>query len=371
MRSLLECFATPHRAGALLQALNPRWGSGVCRAPRLGVVEGITPTGDDAAVVRIRPGHGWHAHRPGQHVILGVDVDGVRHHRCYTITSLPEGTGGCLEVTVQAHPGGLVSGQLVHRARPGDVVALAGPEGSFTLPEELDAPLLLLSGGSGLTPVMAMLRRLATTAMQVGPGDPAVHPDVHVLHHVRRPSQLLFGGELAALAAAMPWLSVEVVVTRDDDGQELPGTHLCAGRLDRRCPDWRARDTYACGPAPLVAAAERIWAEEGCADRLRVEAFTPLGGPAPRSEPDGDDATARFARSGRTAATDPLTPLLAVAEAAGTLAPAGCRMGICHTCTTELLDGEVVDLRDGRRTGPGGFVQLCVTAALTDVTLGR
>jgi ferredoxin-NADP reductase len=369
MRSLLECFATPHPAGALLQALNPRWGSGVCRAQRRGVIQEITPTGVDAAVLRIRPGHGWTAHRPGQFVTLGVDVDGVRHHRSYTVTSLPAGSGGCVEVTVQAHPGGIVSGHLVHRARPGDVLTLDGPTGSFTLPEHLDAPVLLLSGGSGLTPVMAMLRWLATQAMGAPAHDPAVHPDVHVVHHVRRPSQLLFGGELEALAAAMPWLNVDVVVTRDDDGRALPGTHLCAGQLDRRCPDWRTRDTYACGPAPLVAAAERVWAEECCADRLRVEAFAPLTGTAHRSAPEGDDATARFARSGRAAATDSRTPLLEVAEEAGALAPAGCRMGICHTCTTELLDGEVVDLRDGRRTGSGSHVQLCVTAALTDVTL--
>lgn len=371
MRSLLECFATPHSAGALLQALNPRWGSGMCRAPRLGVIQDITPTGVDAAVVRIRPGHGWRTHRPGQFVTLGVDVDGVRHHRSYTLTSLPGNADGCIEVTVQAHPGGLVSTHLVHGARPGDVVALDGPTGSFTLPERVDAPVLLLSGGSGLTPVMAMLRWLAMQAMGAAANDPATHPDVHVVHHLQRPQQLLFGGELQALAAAMPWLELDVVVTRDEQGRSIEGTHLSALRLDRCCPDWRSRDTWACGPPGLVASAERIWAEEDAAGRLRVESF---GVRADRSAPpssDGADSSAHFSRSGRAAVADPRTSLLEVAEGAGALAPAGCRMGICHTCTTELLDGEVVDLRDGRRTGSGGYVQLCVTAALTDVTLAR
>jgi ferredoxin-NADP reductase len=343
----------------------------MCRAPRLGVIQDITPTGVDAAVLRIRPGHGWTTHRPGQFVTLGVDVDGVRHHRSYTVTSLPGSAGTCIEVAVQAHPGGLVSTHLVHGARPGDLVALDGPSGSFTLPERLDAPVLLLGGGSGLTPVMAMLRWLATQAMGAAAHDAATHPDVHVLHHVQRPSQLLFGGELEALAAAMPWLELDVVVTRDEQGRSIEGTHLSVEQLDLRCPDWRVRDTWVCGPPELVASAERIWADAGAAPRLRVEPFGVRKDRSVSQRSDGADNSAHFSRSGCAATTDERTPLLEVAEGAGALAPAGCRMGICHTCTTELLDGEVVDLRDGRRTGSGSHVQLCVTAALTDVTLAR
>ena len=377
MRTLLECFTTPHRPGELLQAFNPLWGSRLGAAQLHGVIQRIQPTGVDAATVTIRPGHGWRAHRPGQFVTLGVDVRGVRHHRCFTITSVPGSADGCIQVTVQAHPGGLVSDQLVHRARPGDVVALAGPSGELTLPGALDGPMLLVSGGSGLTPVMAMLRAFATDAMWDPLHDPSEHLDVVVLHHVASESHLLFGGELAALAAAMPWLRVELVITRDQHGRSLPGTRLDPGRLDLFCPDWRDRRALVCGPRPMLDAAEHIWGEAGRGARLRIESFdrleAVLGSAAPPEVPEDPGgratATAMLSRSGRTVLAGASTPLLEVAEEAGACPPSGCRMGICHTCTTELIAGSVVDLRDGRRTSAGQHVQLCVNAALTDVTL--
>ena len=377
MRTLLECFTTPHRPGELLQALNPRWGSRLGGAQLHGVIERIQPTGVDAATLHIRPGHGWRAHRPGQFVTLGVDVRGIRHHRCFTITSVPGSSDGRIQVTVQAHPGGLVSDQLVHRARPGDVVALAGPSGEPTLHARADEAVLFVSGGSGLTPVMAMLRALATDAMWSPLHDPSEHLDVVVLHHVVSESHLLFGGELAALAAAMPWLRVELVVTRDEQDRSVPGTHLDPERLDLLCPDWRGRQALVCGPRPMLDVAEHIWSEAGLRDRLRVESFDPLvavlGPVASRSTPEEPrrraTATAELSRTGRTVVAGPATPLLEVAEEAGACPASGCRMGICHTCITELTAGSVVDLRDGRRSSAGQYVQLCVNAALTDVTL--
>ncbi len=399
MRTLLECFTTPHRPGELLQALNPRWGSRLGGAQLHGVIERIQPTGVDAATVHIRPGHGWRAHRPGQFVTLGVDVRGIRHHRCFTITSVPGSADGRIQVTVQAHPGGLVSDHLVHRARPGDVVALAGPSGEPALQARADEPVLFVSGGSGLTPVMGMLRALATDAMWSPLHDPSEHLDVVVLHHVVSESHLLFGGELAALAAAMPWLRVELVVTRDEQDRSVPGTHLDPGRLDLLCPDWRGRHALVCGPRSMLEVAEHIWSEAGLRDRLRVESFDPLVavlgsgasdsasdsdsgaafGSASDSAPEGTKGTdgpghgatttAELSRTGRTVVAGPTTPLLEVAEEAGACPASGCRMGICHTCITELTAGSVVDLRDGRRSSAGQHVQLCVSAALTDVVL--
>jgi ferredoxin len=143
----------------------------------------------------------------------------------------------------------------------------------------------------------------------------------------------------------------------------------------------------------MLDAVSSIWREAGLHDRLHVERFhpatvdlraadTPAAADADGSAAavgaveavgavGGGEHLALFATSDVLATCAGERSLLEVAEAAGLAPPSGCRMGICHTCTTELLDGEVVDLRDGRRTGPGGFVQLCVTAALTDVTLGR
>lgn len=368
MRRLLDSLASPHSLGELLQALDPRWGSRLAGAPRLGVIESVTPTGLEAATLRIRPGHGWRTHHPGQFVVLGVDVDGVRRHRSYTITSLPGAPHGCIEVTVQGGRGGEVSEHLVNVAAPGDLVALEGPAGEFTLPEVPGAPILFLSAGSGLTPVMAMLRSLAAESMWSSRRGRA-HLDVVVVHHVASAPATLFGGELEALGAAMPWLTVEIVLTRDDEGRAVPDTHLSATRLDSLCPDWRGRETWACGPAGMLAAVEGVWAATAGTAALHTEAFHTVARADLRRRDPGAEAEVRFGASGITGRGDESTPLLDVAEAVGAGAQVGCRMGICHTCATELAEGYVVDLRDGRRSGPGGHVQLCVNAALTDVTL--
>jgi len=373
MTSLLERLSTPHLPGELLAALNPRWGSRLPGGRLTGVIERIEPTGRDAAAVTIRPAAAWKGHRPGQFVTVGVDVDGVRHHRCFSLTSLPDLPDGTIEVTVQAHDGGTVSPHLVHRARPGDVVQLSPAEGDFTLPQRLDAPVLLVSAGSGITPLVSMLRWLAAEQLWRAEGHLDEHLDVVVLHHATAAARVLHGRELEALAAAMPWLRLDTAITRDEAGRPVAGSHLDAASLDRRCPDWRERDAWVCGPEGLLAFAAGHWADGGVAGRLHVESFHPaatLGAAAPTIALDGTSpATATFAHSGLSVAAETSAPLLDVAEAAGLCPPSGCRMGICHTCSTRLDSGIARDLRDGRLVTAGEHVQLCVSAAATDLVL--
>src|SRR5215218_9924306 len=302
MNSLLDRFAAPLDVDALLTACSPRWGR------RRGVIESIEARTATAASIRIRPGRGWAGHRAGQHVTIGIDVDGVRHQRCYSITSAPDSPDGCIEITVQAVEDGTVSPHLVHEASPGDVIVLGEAAGDFTLPPTR-RPILLVTAGSGITPAIGMLRTLAARG--------GTAPDVVVLHHAPTADRVIFGDLLAELAERHPWLRAEVSLTREGGG------HLDAVRLDERCPDWRDREAYVCGPLALLDFATDHWSDADLIDRLHVERFTPLTlGAAFAGDETTGASTVTFASSG-SATTSPgsTTTLLAVAEDHGLVPP--------------------------------------------------
>ena len=312
-------------------------------------VVAVLPETADAATVVLRPGRPWPAHRPGQYLRLGVDVDGVRQWRAYSITSPPQAADGCVRITVKAIPEGKVSNHVVRELRAGAIVRIAEPEGAFVLPDAPPAKVLFLTGGSGITPVMGMLRshRIA---------------DALVLHSALTRDDVIFGDELRALATAGRISLIERHT--DDDGL------LDLAELDTIVPDWRDRATWACGPAGLLAAAEEHWEAAGLAESLRVERFRPLVIAA-----EGDGGAVTFATSGRTADAEGAATLLATGEDAGVLMPSGCRMGICRGCVVPLLSGSGRDLRTGDTTTavPGDaptYVQTCVSAAAGPCELG-
>jgi stearoyl-CoA 9-desaturase NADPH oxidoreductase len=348
---LVRSLTSPFDADAYLSALHPLLG----RRTR-GVVTAVTPRGCDAASVRIRPGATWAGHRPGQFVTVGVDVDGIRHHRSFTITAVPgEST---IEITVQASPEGVVSRHLVRRIAPGDVVQLSAAAGGFEQADRRpDAPLLFIAGGSGITPCLGILRALDAAGVDI---------DAAVLHHAVSPERALFVDELDELAARHPGLSVRRIFSRPD------GAHrLAVDRLTQHCPDWKDRHAHVCGPEPMLDAAARIWSSAGLDPRLHVERFHPAP-PTPRDEGAGAGDTtpvAWFRTSDVIAPVADGATLLTVAEQAGLAPRHGCRMGICHTCTSRLVSGTARDVRDDRLRCAGDAVQLCVTTAIDDVVI--
>jgi stearoyl-CoA 9-desaturase NADPH oxidoreductase len=355
VRRLLAGLASPIDPDAYLSLLNPRWGT------RLrGVVERVSPLTSDSASITIRPGTTWAGHRAGQFVTVGVDIDGVRHHRCYSLTSPPGGhDDGRIEIAVQTVEGGTVSAHLVQQLAPGDVLQLSQADGMFTLPDEIAEPLLFVTGGSGITPVMGMLRWLAEHA----PGS-----DVVVLHHATDRDRCMFLDELERLGRTHDRFEVRTTFTREHESGPVP--HLDGPRLDELCADWRTRDVYACGPTALLDFATTHWESEGLGHRLHLERFVTRFDSAPVEErDDASPPIARFRASDVDALAGPSTPLLEVAEDAGLIPASGCRMGICRTCSTLLEQGCVRDLRDGRTVGPGQHVQICVAAAEEDVVL--
>jgi stearoyl-CoA 9-desaturase NADPH oxidoreductase len=332
-RRVARMLTTPLVPDDVLGTLHPLWSR---RHPQARVTRVVRETADTTTLV-LRPGRAAAPHVPGQYVGLGVRIDGVWHWRTYSLTSRP---GEDLHVTVTAVPGGLVSGRLAHHTPVGTVVGLAPAAGDFTLPDPAPEKLLFVTAGSGITPVMGMLRTL---------------PDLRgitLVHSDRTPADVVFGREL-----------------RDMPGLRYVEHHTALhGRLtpeaiDELVPDRPAREVYACGPAGLLDALTDAW------PGVSVERFAPKR----VASTAGTGGRITLATSGIVADAAPDTPCLAAGEAAGALMPSGCRMGICHTCVGKLQAGAVRDLQTGELIDaadqPGRPVRTCMTAPTGDVTL--
>ncbi|WP_151083329.1 ferredoxin reductase [Nocardioides cynanchi] len=338
-------LTTPLHPDDYLSLINPLWTARELR----GRIERVDRETDDAATVVIRPGWGWRwDHRPGQYVGIGLQVGGKFHWRSYSISSPPVHAGRTLSITVRAMPEGFLSDHLVNGCEPGTIVRLAAPEGDFVLPDPPPARILFLVGGSGITPVMAMLRTLDRRGTM---------PDVVLHYSSTTPKRMIFRTELRELAERHESLTL---IERHTD---LDGM-LALRDLDRVVPDWRARETWACGPAPMLDAAEEHWEQAGLEDDLHLERFSvELGGDG------GEGGTITFRNSGKTVEVDGATTCLEAGESAGVGMPYGCRMGICHTCTLTMVDGTVRDLRSGAEFDQKNErVQTCVTVPVGDCT---
>jgi ferredoxin-NADP reductase len=335
---LAELVTTPLLPTDYLDLIDPLRSGADLR----GRIEAVLPETRDAATVVIRPGRGWKGHTPGQYIRIGVDVDGVRQWRAYSLTSDLTRTDGCISVTVKAIPGGKVSSHLVHRARPGTIVQLDQATGDFCLPEQAPAKALFITAGSGITPVMGILRNHADQLT-----------DTVLVHSSPTADDVVFGEELRRMAAEG---RIRLIEQHTDS----------AGMLDARSiaelvPDLHERATWACGPVGMLEALEEHWASVGIADRLYTERFRP------RILVTGEGGTVTFTKNGTTVEADGATPILDAAEDAGVLMPSGCRMGICYGCVLPLREGVVRDLRNGEITtaapGDGVLVQTCISAA--------
>lgn len=342
---IADAFAWPQRASRYLG-----------RTRDVARVEGLLDETRSARTLVLRPARGWAGHRPGHYVPVGVEIAGRRHVRTYSIASAPERfeDAGCIAITVKAIEAGLVSRHLVGEIRRGDRLWLGPAEGAFVLPETIPARTLFVTAGSGITPVMSMLRSLDAGGAL---------PDIVHVHHAPRAGDVIFGAEVADLAKAHPAYRLHMVYTRDGSAP----TRLTPRRIGAMCPDWRSRETWACGPRSLLDAVESQWGRADLAPRLHVERFQ-ASLAAPR--PGAVGGRVRFGRSGREIDADASTSLLQAAEAAGLAPRHGCRMGICHSCTTTLRAGCVRDLRNGSIVDqPGAKVQICICTAAGPVEL--
>ncbi|MGV0993277.1 MAG: ferredoxin reductase [Mycobacterium sp.] len=340
LASLVGRITTPLLPADYLDVINPLLSGSQLR----GRIVAIKPETRDAATVVIRPGRGWRSHVPGQYLRVGVDIDGVRQWRTYSLTSR---TGDeYLSITVKAVAGGLVSNHLVHRASTGTIVHLDQAIGDFTLDSPAPRKILFLTAGSGITPVMGMLRNM--TASEIAGSD------IVVVHSTPTADDVIFGAELRTMANRGDIRLVEIHTSTEG--------RLDMTRLAELVDDLDQRRTWTCGPTEMLDAAEKHWAAIGIADRLRIERF--------RTEiiATGDGGTVTFSATGTVVDADGAQSLLDAGESAGVLMPSGCRMGVCFGCVAPLRRGAVRDLRNGTVTtaGDGAVIQTCISAAAGD-----
>jgi ferredoxin-NADP reductase len=328
---VLDLLLGPHGVDRYLELVKPALTVHEARATVLDVRHQT----ERSVTLTLRPNAAWAGFEAGQFVPVGVEIDGVRHTRTFSPAS-PATQRHELELTVTVRAQGLVSQHLKTAIRPGDTLYLGRPAGEFVLPQPRPRRLTLISGGSGITPVLSMLRTL------LGEGHGG---EIDFLHYARTRADWLYRDELIALAARHPNLRVRYLATREGDG------HLCRGDLGE------PGQTAVCGPPALIEAVRAL------SPIALAETFAP-----PTLNKTGA-GTVHFTRSARTADIG-TGSLLERAEAAGLQPKFGCRMGICHTCTCRKTAGAVQNLLTGEISdAPDEDIQLCISVPAGDVVL--
>jgi ferredoxin-NADP reductase len=337
---MTRVLTSPLRPDDYFALLNPRWST----RELTGTVVRVRRETADAATIVIKPDYAWDSHRPGQYLRIGMEIDGIRHWRAYTITSDPDHPEGVVSVTVKHTEGGKMSPVFTRYVQPGQTVFLGDIEGEFMLPDPVPDKMLFLSAGSGITPIWSMLRELERRD--------AVHDSVHV-HSCRTPDDMIFGKILRRM-------------TKRQDGYHLHEIHTAdqprfgPDQLDDVCPDWREREIFLSGPRELIDAVEERVAKEDRSEHLHTERFQPVIG---NGGGDGKGGTVYLRVSDTKAECEAGQSILVGGEEAGAKLQFGCRMGICHTCVGRLQDGAVRDLRTGAVTQASGqMIRVCINA---------
>lgn len=337
----LEALTSPHGVDRYLELVNPMWAAREVRARIVEVRREVdVPGHPPVATITLQPTSTWQGHRAGQHVQLGVEVRGARRTtRVFTVTSPDSKPGDRITITLRANPDGVVSRFLVEEATPGTIVHLSQAQGDFVLPDRVPGHLLLVSGGSGITPVMSMLRSLQRRTHR---------GRVTFVHYAQSPAHQIFAEELADVARSGYGVDVHLL------HPELGDPALSPAWLERLVPGYRDVPTWACGPAPLINAVQAAY--DG-SPALRVEYFKP-----PAVSTGAAEGDVAFTRSGATAANTGAT-LLEQAEALGLRPEFGCRMGICFSCTATKKEGTVRNVITGETSSqPDEDIRICVSS---------
>lgn len=344
VRRLLQGLTTPLLPDDYSRLLNPLWTTRELR----GKILRIDHHDPRTASLDIQPGWGvpvdFHA---GQYIGIGLAIDGRYTWRSYSLTCAPTRSSGLLTITVRAVDGGKLSSHLVSTAHPGMTVRLAAPAGDFYLPYPIPPALLFVTAGTGITPVIGMLRDIEDRL------DPATGgSDVWLVHSARTPADVLFAAELDRLEAK--GLKVHRRIT-SVAGRVTPE------ELETIVPGATERAVYACGPAEMLQKLEGWAADKGV--NLKTERFTISRDCAA----EGGTVTFEALGEPKTATVDGATTVLEAGESVGVQLPFGCRMGICQTCVQSLSDGYVIDLRTGEEKGPGERFRPCVCVPAGDI----
>lgn len=359
---VVEALASPHGVDRYLEIVNPMWAAREVRARIVDIHREVdVPGHPPVATITLQPTSTWGGHRAGQHVQLGVDLPGAkRTTRVFTVSSSDSKPGDRFTITVRANPDGLgvppaerigdfsggVSKYLVEQATIGTLVHLSQAQGEFVLPDRMPEHVVFITGGSGITPAMSMLRSLQQRTHR---------GRITFLHYAQSPEHQIFAEELSDIRTTGYGVDVHLL------HPELGDPALTPMFLEKLVPGYRDVPTWACGPAPLIEAVQAAYADS---EALQLEYFKP-----PRTSNGQAGGEVLFARSGRSV---PNTgePILVQAEAAGLTPQSGCRMGICFSCPTRKSEGTVRNILTGETSSlPDEEVRICISAPEGDCTV--
>ncbi|PHV11540.1 flavin reductase family protein [Chitinimonas sp. BJB300] len=313
--------------------------------------------GKNTLAITLAPSAHWLGARAGQHLPLSVEINGVRHTRYYSPCAAA-GRAGELEIAVKCSEGGLVSNWLHDQLKVGDYLEIGQSAGDFGLPKPT-SKLLLLAAGSGITPILAMLRSLQLD----NPGC-----EVVLLYYGRQRNDMAYLIELKDLFSRMPRWRLQVGLTAGSATDNAFSGRFCTAHLASLAmlQNLRAWQAIACGSYGFTNTVRQVLTDAGGVAGLQMEAFTPPVFAATADQP----VTLHYARAQQSLVGDGAHTLLAQAEAHGLEPASGCRMGICNTCTCKKVAGVVRDLQTGLLSAePNESIRLCITAPVGDVTL--
>jgi ferredoxin-NADP reductase len=313
------------------------------------------------------------AYRPGQFMTFEIPVDGVVHSRCYTLSSTPTRPHR-VSITVKRTPGGPVSNWLHDHFRVGDRLNALGPMGEFTCAEEGGRDLLLLSAGSGITPLMSMAR---------AHHDLGDRRDVVFVHSARTPADVIFADEVALMARGAGNFSATTICEDAAGGWNGFTGRLSPPMLSLIAPDFREREVFVCGPTGFMDAVRTMLADAGFdMSRHHEESFVFAALSAAEQEQAEDEAPpsairahkVEFTRSKRTIDVPADTAILTAAVRAGLRLPSSCTQGVCGTCKSKLVSGQVQMTHAGgirQREIDQGMILICCSRPITDLVIDR
>ncbi|MDO5031003.1 MAG: ferredoxin reductase [Corynebacterium sp.] len=339
----LKHLSTPLLPDDYTHLVNPLWS----RRELRGRIERIMPTSPTTAELVIRPGWAvptdFHA---GQFLGIGVQVNGKYLWRSYSLTNPPQPKDGLLTINVRALDDGYVSKHLVSYARPGTVVRLAAPAGDFHLPNPVPARIAFVTAGSGVTPVISMLRDLSRRGIRA---------EVAHLHSYRGDDEAVFVDELRTLADDPGALTYRLALRNTAEQPRID-----AAVVTQTIADFKSlassKSAYACGPAGLLETLEEAFPGVRTERFVLARTATTAGG------------TVSFGSRGDVN-VDGATTILEASEQIGVNLPHGCRMGICATCVQQLAAGTARDIRNGTTFEAGERIRTCVCTPVGDAAL--
>jgi len=300
----------------------------------------------------------------GQFLTFSFLFDGKKETRCYSICSSPA-RSGYVEITPKRVNNGCVSVFLNDRAAVGMTVEATGPFGEFYLTPAEHKKIVLLAAGSGITPMIAMLRYI---------DDLCLETDATLLYCVRTRTDIIFRQELEDLRARLKKFQHHVLLSQADAEWTGARGHIDREFIAKSVPDLNGRIFFLCGPPPFMDKTREILTSLDVEPaRIRHETFGGAGAApkAPGLRPESR-LTVVFAKSGKTGAVLEGQTLLEAAAEAGVEIPSACRQGQCGTCKTKLLDGDVHMTAENGLDSESkalGYVLTCVGRAVGNVKL--